>query len=236
MSCAYIDSRPAGTRPRDSEAGSADAKVAHSMSKRPRALTAAGVSRPGEGFPIETVRQQVVGVDGTTGISVGVDLGQAPVPDRRYVVDLYSYRVTKGGCQLLFAQQKIGKAELRSLLVLHMTATAAGHLLRACVEMRDPSIAELAKIKGLEPEPADTIEEEPDQTVALNANLAGIAVANEETCLDFYQMSAATIHAARHGGQVHVNPVVRVELRTSQFLGLLEELQKLPFFASHAGG
>lgn len=192
-------------------------------------------ARQGEGFSIETERQQVVGVDGTTNITLGINIAQAPVPDRRYVADVVSVQSSKGGYLLLFGQQRLGRPDLRSLLVIHMTSTAAMSFLRSCLEISDPTLEQLAKSLGIVPVAPADIDDEPEQTVAMSANLVGVAVANDECCLDLYHMSAATVHAANKGGKVQVIPVVRVEMSTGQLIGLLEELKKLPSTLTEPG-
>ena len=66
---------------------------------------------------------------------------------------------------------------------------------------------------------------EPDSTVALRANVVSVAVAQEEAALDFFSMSPFSAHAVQKGGNGQLLPVVRVETRTTQVIGLLRWLQ-----------
>src|SRR5882724_4923678 len=77
--------------------------------------------RPGEGATIDVIRQTLPSTDGVTAVLVSLDLGQAPVPSRRYVSDQVGIVSAESDIRLLFGQRKISGTGLRALLVIHMT-------------------------------------------------------------------------------------------------------------------
>ena len=74
--------------------------------------------------------------------------------------------------------------------------------------------------------------EEPPHAAGLTANLVPMAFSNDECCMDFYQVSPFVRSALQKGGELFVEPVVRVMLPTGLFLGVIERLDHL---ASHEG-
>jgi len=191
------------------------------MSKQNRTLTTEFAVRPGEGFELATERSQVVTVDGTSTAKFAFKMSDAPAPDRRYVADIYGLIPTIGGYRFLFAQEKIGKG-LRSLLVITMSTEAIVRLME--------SIENFPDFKGgdFDDRPAK-FESEPEQTIALKANVVAIGYAGDEAAMDFYQMSAFAAHAVQHGGKLQMTQIVRVEFRSGQFVGLMNELKRLGF-------
>lgn len=198
-----------------------------SMPKQPsRQLSAEITLRQGEGFALPTDRRQIVKVDGTTISEVAFKLSDAPAPERRYIADIYGVLPTIGGYKLLFGQEKIGGAGLRSLLVVQMTDEAVRRFVDITAEFPTPGqfVSEDASLDR-----PSVIEQEPDQTLAVRANVVSAALSNGESCMDFYQISPFASHAVQSGGKLQMSQVVRVELRTGQLMALLSEFERLGF-------
>jgi hypothetical protein len=67
----------------------------------------------------------------------------------------------------------------------------------------------------------------PRQLAKLTANVIHVMVMGAEASLDFYQMSAASVHynAMRKGQenlQVELEPIVRVDLNSAQLISLID--------------
>ena len=75
------------------------------------------------------------------------------------------------------------------------------------------------------------LKEEPEQTIALAAKPnCSLARAGLEATMDFYHLSAASLHMIRQNAgatEIGVDPVVRVELSVAVLLSLLTKLESL---------
>jgi hypothetical protein len=193
------------------------------MSKS-KSLASDVAPRQGEGFTIETKAVHTLHSDGVSSLTLGIRMDSAPVPDRRYVADIYAVHPTPGGYRFMFAQEKLGGKELRSLVLVQMSLNATAQLFSSLIDMKTPSIGELGALFGSVSEGPANISQEPEQTVSMKANVATVAVSNGDTAMDFYQISPFAFHAANRGGKIQMNAVVRIELRTGQLEGLVKEL------------
>src|SRR5204862_2691503 len=133
---------------------------------------------------------------GRTAAYMQIDFRKAPVPERHYIADACYADTERGTVRLMFGQRRIGKADLRSLLVLHMSVRATNQFLATIDQVTDPSYAEIMSLTGLVADKIEAIPEEPPQTVALSANMALSAMAGDDACLDFYQASPFAVAAA----------------------------------------
>ena len=204
-------------------------KLLIDMSKTHRhGAVARAMYRTGEGTPIDVVQHSVVKPDGTGVAVLGINLAQAPVPERRYVADVGTVSFESGTIKVMFGQRKLSSEALRSLVVIHMSPNAVAQFLDSVKGMEKPSLDEIGQKIGIEPEVlAKAFSEEPEQTVAFAANIVAVAVAAKESCLDFYQASSFSIAGAVSSKKLPVDAVVRVDLRTSLFMGVVKELQKI---------
>jgi hypothetical protein len=187
-------------------------------------------NRIGEGVMIDVTHHPIVGVGGQTGVAVSINLENAPVPDRRFVVDVASIQYSNETVKLLFGQQKVSSSELRALLIIQMSPTAARQLIEAIGKMKPP-LSEVFQKHGFVKEELADITEEPDQTVALAASMVAIAFTGRDACMDFYHISSfsmARVAASKaKNKQIGVEPVVRLDIRTSVVAALYEKLCNL---------
>jgi hypothetical protein len=183
--------------------------------------------RQNEGSNVPVILGQVATVNGLSVQMAAVKLSDAPVPERKYVADVCGVTYVPGTVQLLFGQRRIGGDGLRSLLVIQMSSSGAVRFLAAISQLAPQTLEEMAKVTGIVAEKSAPINTEPEQTVALAASFVLLASAVDETTMDFYQASAFAISAMPHSGKLALDPVVRIDLRTSLLLGLVEELRKL---------
>lgn len=185
--------------------------------------------RPGERDTVDIVHQVIALPDGTSAAAIGVDLLGAPVPERRYVADVVSVAYSKGMVKLIFAQECISGAKLRSMIVLQMTPHAVAQFLRSLTNMSNPGIDEIARRMGAAPEDLLSLENfvEPEQTVAFAANMIGAAVSGMEACLDVYNASTFSVLNVGAKSKIPVDAVVRINLRLPSLLAIREALVQL---------
>jgi hypothetical protein len=184
-------------------------------------------SRPGDGTPINVVLEQFTATDGTQVTNIGIDLNQAPVPDRRFAADSCGVIVKNGTVKILFGQDRVSGDGWRSLVIVQMSARAAGRFLGSLAHPNNPFLElkkTTAELYGVEKLVESFSEPPQGQAIALAANLPAIGITDNETCLDFYQTSPFALSAVANTEELALEPVVRVDLRSSLFLGLLEGL------------
>jgi hypothetical protein len=185
------------------------------------------VHRVGEGAQLDVVHRSLVKADGTTSAMLGINLAQAPVPERRYVAEVGGISYSNEAVRIMFGQIKLGTDALRSLLVIHMGPIAVRQFLASVKEMQNPSLDEIANREGVHSEDLRQVVNEPEQTVAFAANIIAAAVSGREACLDFYQASSFSMATAVRSNSLAVDPVVRVDLRTSLLVAIIAELDSI---------
>lgn len=153
------------------------------------------------------------------------NISTVPVPDRRYSADTCSVISKSDTIMILFGQQKVTTADLRNLLVVKMSPESAAQMVLMADEISSPSLKEVAKSQGIDCEQSLAPVEEPANTVCLNASLALLAIHKRESCVDFMQISPFAMHASRTSQQLAIDAVVRVDIRSSLMLGLIESLR-----------
>jgi len=106
-----------------------------------------------------------------------------------------------------------------------MTSTAVGQFMKTLVGF-EPGMRKWLVDNAIGGELTE-IEEEPEQTVTLFANMIGLAFAGREACMDFYHASAFSMHQANQNRKMAVESVVRVILGSGLLLPLLDRLHEL---------
>lgn len=187
------------------------------------------IVRPGDGAPLPMRVSQAVSVNGRTITSMGVDMSTAPVPDRKYVADIYGIVQAASTTKLLFGQQRIGRQELRSLLVVHMSTKSIQQFLENLPDGSggNARFEDVASEFQLTAELPAKIVDEPSQVVAFKASAIVAAMSGPDACLDFYQVSPSALIAARNADVIAVDPVVRVDVPSAILLGLAKELLRI---------
>lgn len=190
-------------------------------------VMASSFNRNGEGTLISAKPNSIVGTDGQTAVVLGFNLQEAPVPDRRYAADFAALIYKNDVIKFIFGQEKLGVADIRSLVVIAMHAPDANQMLESLQSMKAPNLDELIKEVGIKAADLRTISEEPEQTIALAANYVAVAVSGRATCLDFYSASAFSIANVIKTQKLAVDPVVRIDLPTSYLVAIRDELIKM---------
>jgi hypothetical protein len=189
------------------------------------------VHRQGEGVLIDVDVTTHIGASGTSVATVGLNLGNAPVPERSYGSDVFSVGFARGVVSMCFGQTKPrDESSLHSLLVVRMSPHGARSFLASLTQKLsgiDMSIETALVMNAGEAEEQFQMTEDPDQMVKLTANLAIIAVNNGEACIDFFNASPFSLMNMNQSRKLALQTIVRVELPASQLLGLLLALKKL---------
>lgn len=183
--------------------------------------------REGEGVGLDVSVTHDVAVSGKTVSLMQVDFRAAPVPDRKYVAEICSVDQQQRTIRLMFGQRRIGRDELRTLIIVEMSEFSASQFLATVDQISGPTYEDILATLGQEAEPIVPITSEPDQSLAMSANMILSAVSGDEAAMDFFKASPFSIQAAPHRGKLMLDPVVRVDLRSSAMVGLIHELRRI---------
>jgi hypothetical protein len=160
-------------------------------------------------------------------VTFGLDMSMAPVPQRRYAADLAALKYDGQDIKFIFGQSSLVGGAWDSALVIRMNPVSAKQLFESVDQMGNPSLAQIAEISGFTAEFLSEIRDEPRQTANMVANFAGIGVSGHETCIDLYHASAFAMRNLHESGALEVEPVVRVDIRTSIFMSIVSGLAKI---------
>ena len=164
--------------------------------------------------------------DGESVMAISLDIGSAPAPERKYLAEIASVAISENSIKLLFGQNKI-TAEIRNLLIVDISPTALHSLLRSVEEIKSPSYEDVVNMSGVKPQSLTDIKTEPEQTIALKANLISTCANGYDACFDFYYLSPFATLKLASSDKVDIDPVVRVDIQTGLFMAILNELKKV---------
>ncbi|MGP8475055.1 hypothetical protein [Burkholderia sp. PR2] len=196
------------------------------MAKVSQELARMHAPRKGDGTVIDVIHEKRTGSSEGSAIQVGLNLNDAPVPARRYVADVGCVLRSRSEVKLIFGQEKIGTDDLRSMLIVQMSTPAARQFVESFLHMA-PSLKEIAQTVGVEGEQLASGLIEPDQAVSFAANFCAAAIVGEEACLDFYHASPFSLRSVHIVKKLSVEPVVRVDLRLSLLVAVIDEMQRI---------
>lgn len=179
--------------------------------------------RVGEGVLVDLVNIPAPNRAGNAVIAYRVNIGSVPVPSKRYSTDVAFLAYKRNTIKLMFGQEKHSDNLLRTLLIIKMTPTAARKFLRTTQE----AFRKHSEQVNLKPEVIDDDFIEPHDTVSFDSNIVLAAIAGREACCDFYHASSFSLASSVKSKKLALDPVVRVDLRATLLMGLLESLQKL---------
>lgn len=179
-------------------------------------------ARAGEGVPADVQVSLAQAVGGVPYMTFALDLSKVQVPSRRFFADALQVVDGDNCLHLCFGQKKLfpasaGEIRLRAMLDVVMVNESLSQFVNSLVEL---------DWAGVKAGVLSTFEEEPAQTVPLNATFVATSMGPEECCMDFYHGSPFELSAIAHGQkQLHLDPVVRVTLPSSLFRSLVQELR-----------
>jgi hypothetical protein len=190
------------------------------------------MAKGGKSHPFQQLRQSVAARSAASPIPAGmtsftVDFRNIPDPSRTYYAQECWTEFDKGVVGIFFAQKNRTEGPLRSLVCMRMVPIYVVHWLRAVDEMHSPSVAEITNICGIMAEQLNPIPDEAGQTFESSANVVKTGVSGRDTSLDFIKFSPFDIAAAKDSTVTKGVPQVRIDIRTSLFLGLLANLREM---------
>jgi len=198
------------------------------MSKQKKQLRrTSALIRPGEGHAIQIVRRETPKPDGTTALEIGLDVGNAPVPERHYFAEVASVRSVGDALYLMFGQRAIGpNGPLRSVITLVLAPEATSNFLGTCGDFALNVERYLTRISAPKARLVE-ISEEPSQAVVMVANVVAASHVGREACMDFYHASPRAIRdVMQHEKDVMaIDPVVRIQLFTTLLAGVLDGIK-----------
>ncbi len=197
------------------------------MQRSDKKLPSVGVPlRPGEGteVAIQIDRSKLA-----AGISqsIALDLSTVPVPGRTYVADVCGVTQNSHVIRLFFAQCPLGTDDVHSLVVIHMSMAGIENMLGSIDQVSDPTYDEIMAAEKVAPEPPFVPSKLPVQTVTLSSNWAITAMSGQEAVIDFFKSSPFAVAALRRSAKLAVEPVLRIDLSSACFFGLVTELRRI---------
>ena len=156
-----------------------------------------------------------------------VDFSNIADPSRNYYAHECWVELDRGIVGIFFAQKQRSKDTLRSLVCIHMAPMYAVHWLKNVEEIQSPSIEDIAKICGAVPEKLIRISEEAEQAFEASANVVKTGMSGHDVTLDFIKFSPFSISESKSGKLTKGDPQIRIDLRASLFLGLIESLREM---------
>lgn len=181
-----------------------------------------------EGLPVPLLR--IPETDANHQAHFGIELSKAPVPQRRYAAEICTLRFDGLEARFIFGQRCLIGDTLDSALVIRMSPKALKEFADSLDGM---SISTIPHELQLASESLTEITSRPQQMANVVANLVSVGVADQETCLDFYHASAFAIGKAHKETKLEVEPVVRVDIRTSLFIALVSKLNEISTEIKH---
>jgi hypothetical protein len=183
--------------------------------------------RPGEGVLVDMEITPVTSVSGQASAVLRGSLANLPVPDRHYSADACFVRYMHETVYILFAQVRLDKSDLRNLLIVKMTPASVRVYLDSLLKSDSQSIESIADALSIEVEELPEFSTEPKESITLNASIIMAGVSGREGCLDFYYASPFSKGAVAVHKKLALDPVVRVDIRTSLLIGLNHVLTRL---------
>lgn len=166
--------------------------------------------------------------DGSALIEIGLDTSNVPAPERRYSAELADIEVLGTRVRFNFGQRK-KSGELRSLVLIDLTPESARQIVSSCKTFY-PELRNYLKRYSIPQLPLAAVQEEPEQTVLLQANIFLVARAGRECSLDCHNASPWFVHRLTRnhpGADAELEPVVRVNLDSGLMMSLLDRLHEL---------
>jgi hypothetical protein len=189
-------------------------------------------NRPGEGVgTVDVSVKTFVSPDGRSVANLGINLGQAPVPDRRYSAEVCAvgYLPARDTVKVLFGQEHLdGKGGLLTAVALNMSPRSIVQFLESLDANVDASLTQLTNDERVEKQSLVSLSSaKPEQLVTLAANLTLVAAAGTDACLDFYQASPFAVRTAMQSNKVALDAVVRIDLHIGLLLAFIAELRSI---------
>jgi hypothetical protein len=159
--------------------------------------------------------------------ALGLDFSGIDPPVRRYAADLAWLVVDSTfTAKLVFVQEGLAEDELETALIIRLSPAALLTYVEAMEQFTQPSVEQIAELMAIQEQPVEPRNQRPHQTAHAVANFMITTVSGFETCLDVFHAPAPAILRMQHEQKLNMDPVVRVELKTSVYLSLLRKMRE----------
>lgn len=191
------------------------------------------MAKSGKPSPFQRLQQSVAVKSAAVGsmhrapTTLNVDFSTIPDPSRTYYAQECWTEFDKRIVGIFFAQKKRTGGPLRSLVCIHMAPMYVANWLNSIEKINSPSIAEIAKLLEIMPEQLNLIPDEAEQTFESSANVVKTGMSGLDATLDFIKFSPFSISNAKDGKLVRGDPQIRIEIRSSLFLALVQNLTEM---------
>jgi hypothetical protein len=173
-------------------------------------------------------RQVAIDANGRAIEQFAITVQDVRAPERRYSAESATVRYNgRDAVYFIFVQENLVGMP-RSMITVKMYAEAV----RAFVETLSPVREALASFRErtgmVVPKPV-TPDTEPEQTIALTANVVQAAFSGFEAEMRLYHISPYSTHIASKSGlnRIPIEPVVQVDFPTAMFAALVEQLDEI---------
>lgn len=156
-----------------------------------------------EGTPLSVVARKLEEVEGTTKVEANIEFRSAPAPTRRFIADCFEVRAQFNECRLIFGQRKVDGHSIRALLDIRFAREPlAGALSSLKTQVRKDSIDK--------DEYRFAFVDEPEQTIAVEANFLRASIGPSAATIDFYYASGFSVSHMMANQVLYVDEVVRI--------------------------
>lgn len=172
------------------------------------------------------VKRDIPHPDGSTTTEYNLDLDQMPIPERRYVADVAWVDHRDDFIRFIFGQRALSGEKLRSVVIVNLYPEPIRNMLGRSAEFV-ANIAEFLKRNEMAVSDPGPLPEEPNQTVALTANVMSLTFVGREAEWDFFHLPPSGVRKIDERSDVVMDPVVRIDLATRLVAGILQALERL---------
>ena len=158
------------------------------------------------------------------GESKGLDLSSAPIPTRRYAAELCNIRYVNGEAKLIFAQSDLLGESIDSAVQIRMNPISVLQFSQSLQMIQNPSVEQILDALNVDAQELSVIGSSPSQIANMFSNIVSCAIAGYDTCLDFYNATPFSMKKSEGKDELEIEPVVRIEMRTTMFVALMREL------------
>jgi hypothetical protein len=160
-------------------------------------------------------------------VRYSVNLNNAPAPQRRYVADIATVEYNGLEVNIVFAQTKVFGVGIESALSVKINLNSIKDIVQTLYVNAQADLQQARERIRLKDEVLVNVTSEPAHSAKLIANIANLAIAGHETCIDFYHLNAYANAKLMNSSKLDLEAVVRVDLRTSLFVPLSAALGKI---------
>jgi hypothetical protein len=126
---------------------------------------------------------------------------------------------------LVFGQLSLSEERLESALAIRVPPRGVRSFLESLDQMHSPSIGDIVTRNSILPGTLADAKRDATQVVKLSSNVIQVALSGREAALSFYQLAADSVaKVLRTSDTVLLDPIVRVDIKTADFLAIRDSL------------